>query len=268
MKHTKLKSLAFAVAFGLLAPFSNAATVNLSLTVAPEDGFTLRDSLGNFLPETAIVKIGYFYDSTTGNELSGSAITALYSGAASFSAGNNALLGKFLEIGSAQMGLNSINGLGAGYFAGSDGIDRPYGTGTVNFTKVDDDGIPIQGSFFRGWLDGTLPIQSANVGTAPFNSIANVKLTGAFLSVIAYNNESLSSASQLLVARSLSALPTSDEATTFALGATTSELLIGTAVSGGYQTVPLAVPEPSSAMLFMTGAALFMAYRRKISVNL
>jgi hypothetical protein len=111
-------------------------------------------------------------------------------------------------------------------------------------------------------MDGTLPIQTS--GTTPFNSITNVKLTGAFLSVIAYNNESLSSASELLVARSLSALPTSDEATSFALGITTSELLIGTAVSGGYQTVP----EPSSAMLFMTGAALFMAYRRKISVNL
>jgi len=28
------------------------------------------------------------------------------------------------------------------------------------------------------------------------------------------------------------------------------------------------VPEPSSTMLFMAGAALLMAYRRKISVNL
>jgi hypothetical protein len=174
------------------------------------------------------------------------------------------LLGKFLEIGSAQMGVNSINGLGAGFFADSDGIDRPYGTGTVNSTRVDDNGTPIQGSFFRGWLDGTLPIQST--GTAPFNSITNVKLTGAYLSVIAYNNESLSSASQLLVARSLSALPTSDEATSFALGVTTSELLIGTAVTDGYKTV--AVPEPSSTMLVMAGAALLMANRRKISVNL
>jgi len=244
--------------------FSNAATVNLSLTVAPEDGFTLRNSRGNFLPETGIVKIGYFYDSATGNALDGLAIKALYSTAASFSAGNSALLGKFLEIGSAQMGVNSINGLGAGFFADSDGIDRPYGTGTVNSTRVDDNGTPIQGSFFRGWMDGTLPIQST--GTAPFNSITNVKLTGAYLSVIAYNNESLSSASQLLVARSLSALPTSDEATSFALGVTTSELLIGTAVTDGYKTV--AVPEPSSTMLFMAGAALLMAYRRKISVNL
>jgi hypothetical protein len=262
MKNSKLKILALSAAFGLLASLSNAATVNLSLTVAPEDGFTLRDSLGNFLPETAIVKIGYFYDSTTGNELSGSAITALYSSAASFSAGNSALLGKFLEIGSAQMGVNSINGLEAGFLAGDQ--DRPYGTASVNFTKVDDNGTPIQGSFFRGWMDGTLPIQST--GTAPFNSITNVKLTGAYLSVIAYNNESLSSASQLLVARSLSALPTSDEATSFALGVTTSELLIGTAVTDGYKTV--AVPEPSSTMLFMAGAALLMAYRRKISVNL
>jgi hypothetical protein len=96
-----------------------------------------------------------------------------------------------------------------------------------------------------------------------------VKLTGAFLSVIAYNNESLSSASQLLVARSLSALPTSDEATSFALGPTTSatsELLIGTATASAYQTV--GVPEPSSTMLFMAGAASLLAYRRKISVNL
>lgn len=263
MKHAKLKNLAFTVAFGLLASFSNAATVNLSLTVSPEDGFSLRNQLGNFLPETAIVKIGYFYDSSTGNALDNSAITALYSTAANFSAGNSALLGKFLEIGSGQIGLNSINGLEAGFLAGDQ--DRPYGAASLNFARVDDNGNPIQGSFFRGWMDGTLPIQST--GTAPFNSISNVKLTGAFLSVIAYNNE-LSAASELLVARSLSALPTSDEATSFALGATTSELLIGTAVVGGYQTVPLAVPEPSSSMLFMAGVALFIAYRRKISVNL
>ena len=260
MKNAKLKSLAFGIAFGLLVSFSNAATVNLSLVVSTEDNFTLRNSLGNFLPETAIVKIGYFYDSATGNALDSSAITALYSAAASFSAGNSALLGKFLEIGSAQIGVNSINGLEAGFLTGDQ--DRPFGTPSLNFARVDDNGNPIQGSFFRGWMDGTLPIQTS--GTAPFNSITNVKLTGAFLSVIAYNNESLSSASELLVARSLSALPTSDEATSFALGVTTSELLIGTAVSGGYQTVP----EPSSAMLFMTGAALFLAYRRQTSVNL
>jgi hypothetical protein len=264
MKNSKLKILALSAAFGLLASLSNAATVNLSLTVAPEDGFTLRDSLGNFLPETGIVKIGYFYDSATGNALDSSAITALYSAAASFSAGNSALLGKFLEIGSAQMGVNSINGLGEGFMAAVDGVDRPYGTGSVNSTRVDDNGTPIQGSFFRGWMDGTLPIQST--GTTPFNSITNVKLTGAYLSVIAYNNESLSAASQLLVARSLSALPTADEATSFALGTTTSELLIGKATASAYQTV--GIPEPSSAMLFMTGAALFLAYRRQTSVNL
>ena len=260
MKQSNLKNLAFSAVFGLLISFSNAATINLSLTVAPEDGFTLRDSLGNFLPETGIVKIGYFYDSTTGNALDGSAITALYSTAASFSAGNSALLGKFLEIGSAQMGVNSINGLEAGFLTGDQ--DRPYGTASVNSTRVDDYGNPILGSFFRGWMDGTLPISST--GTAPFNSITNVKLTGALLSVIAYNNESMSVASQLLVARSLSALPTSDDVTSFALGATTSELLIGTAVSGGYQTIP----EPSSTMLLMAGVSLFIAYRRKTSVNL
>jgi hypothetical protein len=266
MKMTKLKTLMLASAALWMVSFADAATVNLSLTVSPEDGFTLQDQLGNFLPETGIVKIGYFYDSTTGNALDGSAITALYSTATSFSAGNSALLGKFLEIGSAQMGVNSINGLEAGFLAGD--MDRPYGTASVNSTRVDDNGNPIQGSFFRGWMDGTLSIQSSNVGTAPFNSIANVKLTGAFLSVIAYNNESLSSASQLLVARSLSALPTSDEATSFALGASTSELLIGTAVTGGYRTAPLAVPEPSSTVLLGAGIALLVAYRRKISVNL
>jgi hypothetical protein len=264
MKQSKLKILAFSAAFGLLISFSNAATVNLSLTVAPEDGFTLRNSLGNFLPETAIVKIGYFYDSTTGNALDGSAITALYSTATSFAAGNSALLGKFLEIGSAQMGVNSINGLEAGFLAGDQ--DRPYGTASSNFARVDDNGNTIQGSFFRGWMDGTLQIQSTNVGTAPFNSITNVKLTGAYLSVVAYNNESMSAASQLLVARSLSALPTSDDVTSFALGATTSELLIGTATASAYQTV--GVPEPSSTMLLIAATSLFIAYRRKTSVNL
>jgi hypothetical protein len=115
-------------------------------------------------------------------------------------------------------------------------------------------------------MDGTLPIQSANVGTAPFNSITNTKLTGAYLSVVAYNNESMSAASQLLVARSLSALPTSDDVTSFALGATTSELLIGTATASAYQAV--GIPEPSSTMLLIAGTSLFIAYRRKTSVNL
>ena len=262
MRHVKLKNLAFGVAFSLLVSLSNAATVNLSLVVSTEDGFALRNSLGSFLPETGIVKIGYFYDSATGNALGSSAITALYSAGDSFSANNSALLGKFLEIGSAQIGVNSFNGLGEGYFADTDAVDRPYGTASVNSPRLDDFDNLRQGSFFRGWMDGTLAIQST--GTAPFNSISNVKLTGAYLSVIAYNNESLSRATELLVARSLSALPTSDEATSFALGATTSELLIGTAVSGGYQTVP----EPSSTMLFMAGATLLLAYRRKISVNL
>lgn len=262
MKQSNLKNLAFSAVLGLLMSFSNAATVNLSLTVAPEDGFTLRNSLGNFLPETGIVKIGFFYDPTTGNALDGSAITALYSTAASFSAGNTALLSKFLEIGSAQMGWNSINGLEAGFLAGDQ--DRPYGTASLNFARVDDNGVPIQGSFFRGFMDGTLPISST--GTAPFNSITNVKLTGSLLSVIAYNNETMSAASELFVARSLSALPTADEATSFALGATTSELLIGTATASSYLTVP--VPEPSSTMLLMAGISFFIAYRRKNSVNL
>jgi hypothetical protein len=264
MKKAKQKILAFSVALALSVSWSKAATVNLSLTVAPEDGFSLRDNLGNFLPETAIVKIGYFYDPTTGNSIDGTAIAALYNSAASFSAGNSALLGKFLEIGSAQIGVNSINGLEAGFLAGDQ--DRPYGTATSNSARVDDNGSLIQGSFFRGWMDGTLPIQTS--GTSPFNSITNVKLTGAFLSVIAYNNESLSSASQLLVARSLSALPTSDEATSFALGASTSELLIGSSVANGYQTVPLAVPEPSSTLLVGAASIILMAYRRRTSVNL
>ena len=262
MKNMNLKMLAFSTVFGVLVSFSNAATVNLSLSVSTEDGFTLRDSLGNFLPESGIVKIGYFYDAATGNGLTGSAISALYSEAASFSANNNALLGKFLEIGSAQIAFNSFNGLGEGYFADTDALDRPYGTASANSPRLDDDDNLRQGSFFRAWMDGTLAIQST--GAAPFNSINNVQLTGAYLSVIAYNSESMSSASELLVARSLSVLPASDEATSFALGATTSELLIGTAVLGGYQTVP----EPSSTMLFMAGATLLLAYRRKISVNL
>jgi hypothetical protein len=262
MKNAKLKSLAFGIAFGLLVSFSNAATVNLSLVVSTEDNFTLRNSLGNFLPETAIVKIGYFYDAATGNGLSDSAITSLYSTSASFSANNSALLGKFLEIGSAQIGVTSLNGLGEGYLSRFDGADRPYGAPSLNFARLDDNDQTIQGSFSRAWLDGTLAIQ--DVGTAPYNSINNVDLAGAYLSVIAYNHESLSSASEFLVARSVSVLPSAPESTAFALGASTSQLLIGTAVSGGYQTVP----EPSSAMLFMTGAALFMAYRRKTLVNL
>jgi len=265
MKQAKLTLLAFSALFAGMISLASAATVNLSLTVSPADGFFLRNSAGNFLPETAIVKIGLFYDPATGSELTGSAISALYSSSASFTANNSALLGKFLEIGSAQMGVNSINGLADGFFAASDAVDRPYGTGSYNFARGDDNGVTIQGSFFRGWFDGTLPIQST--GSSPYNSINNVKLTGSYLSVIAYNNESLSSATEFLVARSLSALPTSDEATSFALSTSTSELLIGTSVADGYATVA-SVPEPSSTLLVGAASIILMAYRRKISVNL
>ena len=176
------------------------------------------------------------------------------------------MLGKFLEVGSAQIGVNSFNGSVDGYLS-EFGSSLPYGGASWNFAKQDENGNTLLGAFFRGWMDGTLPIQDVNVGAAPYTGIANVKLTGAYLSVIAYNNESMSAASQLLVARSLSALPTVEEVTSFALGTTgTSELLIGTAVTSGYATV--AVPEPSSAMLFMAGISLFIAYRRKTSVNL
>jgi len=265
MKQEKLKILVVAAAFTLLGAISHAATVNVSLTVGTDDGFSLKDANGNLLPETAIVKIGYFYDSATGNALTGSAISSLYSTAASFSAGNNALLGKFLEVGSAQIGVNSFNGSVDGYLS-EYGSSLPYGGASWNFAKQDENGNTLLGSFFRGWMDGTLPIQSLNVGATPYTGIENVKLTGAYLSVIAYNNESMSAASQLLVARSLSALPTTEEVTSFALGTTdTSELLIGTAVTRGYATV--AVPEPSSAMLVMVGSALFIACRRKTSVN-
>jgi len=260
-RNLKRTWLAGCLAISAVALPTQAAIVNVSLSVVTEDGFNLRGSSGAALANGSLVRIGYFYNPSTGLALDNTAITALYNPSAEFSANRDSLSAKFLEIGTATVGFVGINGSSLGYFStdnGEDGINRPYGTAPANFAKVDDDGNPLPGTFGRVWFDGTLPIES--LGTSPYNSISNVKLTGALLSVIAYNATTESASTELLVARALagSELPSADETASVALGVDTSALLIGTGLTGAYATIP----EPSTLGLFGLGALLFVSRRK------
>ena len=116
------------------------------------------------------------------------------------------------------------------------------------------------GTFRRNWLDNTLPIQNSNVGSSPFNSISNTKLNGLAVSLIAFNGSTISGSTELLVARNTvlsESLPSTDgDSVTFGLDGS-SELIIGTASSAAFQTIP----EPSSISLALLGGAVLFARR-------
>ena len=266
-----MKNIMKPVAIGIMmfaASLSHAAVVEISLNTLTEDSFYLRDSSKTAsLSDGSLVRIGYFYTSTasTTAAMSSSDIASLYSTASTFAAAKTALSGRFLEIGTAQIGYTSINGIADGYFAGDETpVSRPYGTSP--FVIVREPGL---GVFFRGWMDSTLPIES--VSTSPFNSISNVKLTGGNLAVIAYNAATEGDASQLLVAMSNEALPTSTETVTFALGKDTSTLIVGSTWNEGTGVNAIAgystIPEPTSTSLILSGAVLLMAVRRNFKSN-
>ena len=265
-RNLKRTWLAGCLAISAVALPTQAAIVNVSLSVVTEDGFNLRGSSGAALANGSLVRIGYFYNPSSGLALDNTAITALYNPSAEFSANRASLSAKFLEIGTATVGFVGINGSNLGYFStdnGEDGINRPYGTAPAVFAREDDNGNPLPGTFIRAWLDATLPIE--NLGAAPYNSIANVKLTGALLSVIAYNASTEGAATEFLVARSAAAAGLPSEAgvsSSFDLGVTSSTLLIGTSVTGGYATIP----EPTTAGLIAL-SALFFVQRRKLKLG-
>lgn len=246
----------------LMGSFSQAAVINIGLTVSTEDGFSLYKNGGNTTLEAgSLVRVGYFY-STVGavaTALTSSEISTLFSGAGSFGAAKAALTSRFLEVGTGKIGYNVLNGLAAGYFAEDyTPQDRPFGTPAYESLRDD---MLAGGTFFRGWMDGTLPIEG--VSTSPFNSISNVALTGKFLSVIAYDAATEAGATSLLVATSMDALPSASDATAFALGQATSALVIGQAVTGGYALVP----EPSSLLLLGLGFAFLFFPRRKLTLT-
>ena len=267
-----MKNIMKPVAIGIMmfaASLSHAAVVEISLNTLTEDSFYLRDSSKTAsLSDGSLVRIGYFYTSTasTTAAMSSSDIASLYSTASTFAAAKTALSGRFLEIGAAQIGYTSINGIADGYFDDKEEtpVDRPYGTSPFVIARE-----PGLGVFFRGWMDSTLPIES--VSTSPFNSISNVKLTGGYLAVIAYNAATEGDASQLLVAMSNEALPTSSDTVTFALGNTTSTLIVGSTWNEGTGDNAIAgystIPEPTSTSLILSGAVLVMTARRNFKSN-
>jgi hypothetical protein len=254
-----------------VASISQAAVVEISLNTLTEDSFYLRNGSGARLSDGSLVRIGYFYTSTpspspsTTVAMSSTDIGRLYSTAPTFAAAKAALSGSFLEIGTAQIGYTSINGIAEGYFALDETpVNRPYGTSPFVIERD-----PGSGVFFRGWMDSTLPIESAN--TSPFNSISNVKLTGAYLGVIAYNAATEGAASELLVALSNEALPASSETVTFALGKDTSTLIVGGSWNEGAGVNAIAgyltIPEPTSTSLILSCAVLVMTARRNFKSN-
>jgi hypothetical protein len=251
-----------------VASLSRAAVVDISLNVLTEDSFYLRDaSKAASLSDGSLVRIGYFYTTTptTTVAMSSGAIANLYSTAPTFAAAKTALSGSFLEIGTARIGYTSYNGIAAGIFAEDETpVDRLYGTSPFVIERQ-----PGSGVFYRGWFDSTLPIESAN--TSPFNSISNVKLTGGYLGVIAYNAATEGAASELLVALSNEALPTSSETVTFALGKTASTLIVGGSWNEGAGDNAIAgystIPEPTSTSLILSGAVLVMTARRNFKSN-
>jgi hypothetical protein len=264
----KLQKIALmaAILWGGFTTLSQAAIINISLFVGTEDGFTLRNASNSALANNSLVRIGYFYDPSNGNGLSSTSISALYQPSATFAANNSALLAKFLEIGTGATGYTQLNGLANGFLGQFSSPDRLFGTAPHSFAKLDDYNNQIAGSFTRGWADATLPIKASN-STSPYNSLTTVKLSGALLSAIVYNNSSSDLSNELMVVRALagSELPSEDgEGATFSFGTSTSEILVGTSVTGGYQTIP----EPGSGTLVGLGVALLLGLRRKFSLHL
>jgi hypothetical protein len=266
----KLQKIALmaAILWGGFTTLSQAAIINISLFVGTEDGFTLRNASNSALANNSLVRIGYFYDPSNGNGLSSTSISALYQPSATFAANNSALLAKFLEIGTGATGYTQLNGLANGFLGQFSSPDRLFGTAPHSFAKLDDYNNQIAGSFTRGWADATLPIEK-DTNISPFNSLTTVKLAGALLSAIVYNNSSSDSSNELMVVRALGGtgvvLPSEDgESVAFSFGATTSEILVGTSVTGGYQTIP----EPGSGTLVGLGVALLLGLRRKFSLHL
>jgi hypothetical protein len=117
------------------------------------------------------------------------------------------------------------------------------------------------GVFTRNWVDNSLSLQTSNVGSAPFNSVANTKLSGLQLALIAFNGSSVGSSTELIVARnavSTELLPGEEgNSATFAVNSA-SELLLGSAVGA---TAFNAIPEPTH--LSLLGLTLLAALRRR-----
>jgi hypothetical protein len=269
MKKTNLirmKSLVLAMTFVFLANSTgHCATVNVGTTATVADGFKLQGSDSAALASGSLVKLGVFVNTTTGAALTGSAITSLFDVNRAFGLNVSALLGSFIQIGEAKIGYGLANGQyaeGLGVLA-SIGAEQDYLDSAAPFQYTDSFG---DGVFTRNWVDNTLSLQTTNVGGSPFNSVANTKLSGLQLALIAFNGSSVEASNELIVARnavSTEVLPGEEgNSATFAVNAT-SEILLGNAVGATAINAVASIPEPTHLPLF--GLALLAALRRRNS---
>jgi hypothetical protein len=262
----RMKSLVVAMTFVFLANSTgHCATVNVGTTATVADGFKLQGSDSVELATGSLVKLGVFVNTTTGAALAGSAITSLFDVNRAFGLNVSALLGSFIQIGEAKIGYGLANGQyaeGEGVLA-SIGAEQDYLISTSPFQYSDAFG---DGVFTRNWVDNTLSLQTSNVGSAPFNSVANTKLSGLQLALIAFNGSSVEASNELIVARnavSTELLPGEDgNSATFAVNSA-SELLVGSAVGTTAFNALSSIPEPTHLPLL--GLTLLAALRRRIS---
>ena len=258
-----MKSLVLAMTFMFLVnPAGHCATVAVGTTVVVPGSFKLQGSDSVALATGSLVKLGVFVNTTTGAALTGSAITGLFDVNRAFGLNVSSLLGSFIQIGEAKIGYGLANGQyaeGAGVLA-SIGAEQDYLDSAAPFQYTDGFG---DGVFTRNWVDNALSLQTSNVGSSPFNSVANTKLSGLQLALIAFNGSSVGSSTELIVARnavSTELLPGEEgNSATFAVNSA-SELLLGSAVGA---TAFNAIPEPTHLPLL--GLTLLAAMRRRNS---
>jgi hypothetical protein len=259
----RIKSLVVAMVFVFLDNSTgHSATVNVGTTATVADGFKLQGSDSVALATGSLVKVGVFVNTTTGAALTGSAITGLFDVNRAFGLNVSSLLGSFIQIGEAKIGYGLANGKyadGAGVLV-SIGAEQDYLDSAAPFQYTDAFG---DGVFTRNWVDNSLSLQTLNVGSAPFDSVANTKLSGLQLALIAFNGSSVGSSTELIVARnavSTELLPGEEgNSATFAVNSA-SELLVGSAVG---TTAFLSVPEPTHLPLL--GLTILAAIRRRVS---
>ena len=257
------KNIFLAVATGIFFVGSsvvNSATVNVNLSASTPDGFILRDSAGANLISGSLVKLGVFVNTTTGAQLSNTSVSGLYNGISTYNQNTTNILANFIQIGEGRINFGMANGLAAGQL-GLVGAEADYLTDPFVFTSEFG-----AGAFNRSWADNTLGIQDANIGLAPFNSLANTKLVGLQVAAIVFNGSTVADSTEFLVARNnvvLEALPSdSGSSVTFSLASASSDLLVGTAVgSTAFKTIP----EPSTVSLFLIGSIAILRSRKQPS---